>query len=161
MVPVYTRVLSQGEYGDLDIILIVSTVLFVLADLQFLAGFSRLYLEYYRAGRGPRLVGTIIVVRLIAGSIIPGLFVIAGLLGYLQYKFIPSFTIHSTAWMLAALTVPLSLTYDILLLQSRMLRYKAPFAMGEVFNMIVASIASVLLVILWNWGIAGIVLGLV
>ena len=160
MVPLYTRVLSQREYGDLDIILIVSVVLLVVVDLQFVSGFQRFFLRYRSEGQGRRFVGTVIMSRLIGGTAISAVFIFLGLSGHIEFKALPSFAGHSTAWILAATLVPVSLTYEILLIQTRMLRWKTSFAIGAVSNTVISCVVSVLLVVVLKWGIAGVVLGL-
>lgn len=161
MIPLYTRVLRQQEYGDFDIILIASTVVLVLVDLQFVSGFSRLYLEHHRAGDGRRFVGTVLAARLIGGIVLPGALIAVGWAGHLEFSFIPSFKGNAATWSLALAAVPLSLTYDILLLQARMLRWKVSFAAGAFSNTVVSSVLSVLFAVTWHWGIYGVVLGLV
>jgi len=160
MVPVYTRVLSQKEYGDLDIIIIFSSVLFIIVDLQFTAGFSRLYYEHQAAGKGKRFVGTAIIGRLIGGVIIPAGFLILGLLGYIEFNFLPSFKHNTTAWILAAIGIPLTLTYDILLLHARMIRSKKWFALGSLSNCVFSCVLSAYFAVVWKWGIVSVVLGL-
>lgn len=160
MVPLYTHVLSQAQYGELDIILIVTTVLFVLVDLQLIAGFSRFYLEQFKAGGGPRFVGTILVVRFVVGVVIPGAFLLAGYAGWLEFDFLPSFRAHALVWTLSLFTVPVTLAYDVLVLQTRMLRLKGPFAAAELSNTVISCVASVLFVAVWKLGIVGIVIGL-
>lgn len=160
MVPVYTRVLSQKEYGDLDIIIIFSSVLFILVDLQFIAGFSRLYYEYRAAGKGKRFVGTAIVSRLIGGVIISAAFLLLGFLGEIEVNFLPSFKANTATWILAVISIPLTLTYDILLLQTRMLRWKKWFAIGALSTCFLSCALSAFFAIVLNWGIASVVLGL-
>jgi O-antigen/teichoic acid export membrane protein len=160
MIPVYTRVLSQTEYGNLDIIIILSLVLLVLVDLQFVSAFARLYLEYCTAGNGKRFVGTAVVSRLIGGIAIPALFLVFGFLGQIEFAFLPSFKANTTVWIVAVSAVPLSLTYDILLLQTRMLRWKKLFALGSVSNCVFSGLLSILFTVVWSWGIVGVVLGL-
>lgn len=161
MVPIYTRVLSQTEYGNLDIILIFSSVLCVLVDLQFVAGFSRLYYKYRNAGKDKRFVGTVIISRLIGGISIPAIFLALGFLGNLELSFLPSFKANSSVWILAAISVPLALTYEILLLQTRMLRWKRLFALGALSNSLLSVTLSIFFVAALRWGIVGVVLGLV
>ncbi len=161
MVPLYTRVLSQKQYGDLDIMLTMISIFVVLVDLQFVSGFSRLYFEYRRDGRGNGFVGTVLIVRFIAGTAVALGIIVAGTLGYLNWSFIPPFSRNETAWTLVALMVPLTLVYDILLLQTRMLRWKRPFAAGAFSSTVVSCVASVVFVAVWKWGMAGIILGLV
>lgn len=160
MVPLYTRVLTQPEYGDLDLMLIVSVVLLVLVDLQFVAGFQRFFLEYRADGRDRRFAGTVIAGRLLGGLLIAAAALWLGLSGHAEFKAIPSFAAHQTGWILAIVTVPVSLTYDILLMQTRMLRWKVWFAAGALSNTVISGAVSVLFVVTLKWGISGIILGL-
>lgn len=160
MVPLYTRVLSQKQYGDLDILLVVGMICLVLVDLQFVAGFSRLYLEHRRALNGNRFAGTLLAVRLIGGTAIAAGVILAGNYGLLEHNFLPSFKANAAGWTIVLATVPLSLVYDILLLQTRMLRWKRAFAAGAISSSAVSAVFSVLLVAAWRLGIVGVVLGL-
>jgi O-antigen/teichoic acid export membrane protein len=159
MVPVYTRALSQKEYGELDIILICSSVLCILVDLQFVAGFSRLYYEHRAAGKGGRFAGTAIVSRLIGSIAIASAFLALGFLGHIEFNFLPSFKGHTTVWILAVITIPLSLTYEILLLQTQMLRWKKWFALGALSNCFLTCVFSAFFVTVLKWGIVSIVMG--
>jgi O-antigen/teichoic acid export membrane protein len=161
MVPLYTRVLTQQQFGDLDILLIMVSILTVMVDLQFVSGFSRLYLEFLGRGEGPRFAGTVLVVRLIGGLAIGAAVVGAGLLGYVEWGFVPSFEAHQGAWLLVMMLVSLTLVYDVLLLQVRMLRWKAPFAAGATASAVLSGIASVVCVVGFDQGMTGVVLGLV
>jgi O-antigen/teichoic acid export membrane protein len=160
MVPVYTRVLSQKEYGNLDIILIFSSVLLILVDLQFIAGFSRLYYEHRTAGTGKHFVGTAIISRLVGGITISAGFLILGFFGAIEFNFLPSFKYNTTTWIIAVLTIPISLTYEILLLQTRMLRWKKWFAIGSLSNCILSCVLSAFFAVVLGWGIVSVVLGL-
>lgn len=160
MVPVYTRALSQKEYGNLDIILISTSVFCLLVDLQFIAGFSRLYYENRTAGKGKRFAGTAIISRLIGGLTIPAGFLILGFLGTLEFSFLPSFKYNTVAWILAVINIPLSLTFEILLLQTRMLRWKKWFALGALSNCFLAGTLSAFFAVALGWGIVSVVLGL-
>lgn len=159
MVPVYTRVLSQKEYGDLDIIIIFASVLLILVDLQFVAGFSRFYYEYQSRGKGERFVGTTIISRVILGILIASVFLVFGFWGKIELSFLPSFRANSMAWILAVVGIPLTLAYDILLLQTRMLRWKKWFALGALSNCLVSCVLSAFFVISMKLGIMGVVLG--
>jgi len=160
MVPVYTRVLSQKEYGELDIIIIFCSVLFILVDLQFISGFSRLYYEYRNKGKGKRFAGTAITTRLIGGVTICAAFIVLGFLGNIEYNFLPSFKGNTVAWILAVISIPLTLSFDVLLLQIRMLRWKKWFALGALSNYFLSCVLSAFFVIVMNLGIVGVVLGL-
>ncbi|MGE3341968.1 MAG: lipopolysaccharide biosynthesis protein [Vicinamibacterales bacterium] len=161
MVPLYTTMLSQAEYGNLDILLIVCATAMVVVDLQFSAAFSRLYLEYQRTGEGKRFAGTIIVVRAIGGVTIAAAVMLAGALGYVEWGFVPSFRNNTVAWGLVGVLVPLSLVFDVQLIQSRMLRRKRPFAVGTLGGTLISVVASVVFVAVWHWGMPGVIAGLV
>jgi O-antigen/teichoic acid export membrane protein len=148
------------EYGELDIIIIFSSVLFVLVDLQFTAGFSRLYYERRAAGKDKRFVGTAIIARLIGGTTVPLGFLLLGFFGNLEFSFLPSFRGNTAAWVLAVISVPLTLTYDILLLQTRMLRWKKWFALGSLANCVLSCLLSAFFAVVWQWGMVSVVLGL-
>lgn len=160
MVPLFTRVLSQKEYGDLDIVLISSSVLCILVDLQFIAGFSRLFYEHRARGKGKRFVGTAIISRLIGGITIGAAFLVLGFLGNIEFNFLPSFKDNTTAWILAVIGIPLSLSYEVLLLQARMLRWKKWFALGSLSNCVLSCVLSAFFAVVLGWGIVSVVLGL-
>lgn len=160
LIPIYTRVLDQSEYGNLDMIFIFTSILCILVDLQFVAGFTRLYYEQIKIGKGKEFVGTVIVSRLIGGTTIPSLFILLGYLGLIEFSFIPSFSKYSSIWIISAISVPISLTLDILLLQLRMLRLKKWFTIGTLSSTILSAIISIIFVITFKLGILGVVSGL-
>ena len=160
IVPIYTRVLTQQEYGNLDIMLITASVLCILVDLQFIAGYSRLYYEHCNEGTGKRFTGTAIVSRLVGSLALSTCFLVLGFLGALEVSFLPSFKYNTVAWSLAVIHIPLSLTYEVLLLQTRMLRWKKLFALGTLSNCVLAGTLGAFLAVILEWGIIGVVLGL-
>lgn len=159
LVPIYTRVLTKHEYGDLDLIITAGSALLVLVDLQFGAGFARLFLEHHRRGSGPSFAGMTAIVRAGLGTAVAGLIMAAGFAGSLEVEFLPSFLGNSTAWTLVLLNIPLTLAYDILLLQTRMLRWGRLFAFGAVGNIGLASVLCVAFTVIVPLGIVGVALG--
>jgi O-antigen/teichoic acid export membrane protein len=159
LVPIYTRVLTRNQYGNLDVILVVWSVLTVLVDLQFIAGFSRLYLERRRAGDGPRFVGTAILTRTAVSSVLAALVLALGFAGLLEFRFIPSFLGNRTAWTVVILGVPVALAYDVLLAQAQMLRWKKSFFAGAFGNTLISTVLCVLLTVVMHWGIVGVAVG--
>jgi O-antigen/teichoic acid export membrane protein len=159
LVPIYTRVLTQSSYGSLDLILTVSSVLTVLIDLQFLAAFSRLYLENRQAGNGPRFVGTALLTRVTLGVIVVTLFLSLGFLGFLETSFMPSFLENRAAWTIASLTIPVTFAFDILIMQAQMLRSKKRFIAGALGNTLVSTTLCIGLTVGLGLGIVGVVTG--
>ena len=159
LVPIYTRVLTQSTYGDLDLLLTVCSALTVLIDLQFVAGFSRLYLEQRGTGEGPRFVGTAVLTRVALGAMLAALFLALGFAGLLETKFIPSFLGNSTAWTLVALGIPVTFAYDILLVQAQMLRWKGWFFAGAFGNTLLSTVLCIIFTVCVPLGIVGVVLG--
>ena len=159
LVPVYTRVLSQGDYGNLDLILTVMSVLLVIVDLQLIPGFSRFYLEQRKAGTGERFAGTCITARLVLGTIIAVVFLLMGFCGQIEFSFLPSFLSNKISWIITAAIVPVSLTYDILLLQTRMLRWKKWFTIGALANCLLSCLFCLFFTVCLEWGIVGVVTG--
>lgn len=160
LVPLYTHTLSQDDFGRLDLLLIVLSVFVVLVDLQFVAGFTRFYLEYLKRDEGRQFVGTLLVIRLVAGVALAVAVVVAGWAGLLEASFIPAFSGTPSAWALVACLVPVSLTYDLLLLQARMLRRKRAFAFGALSAVLVSCALSVVFVAVFEWGLVGVLGGL-
>jgi O-antigen/teichoic acid export membrane protein len=159
LVPIYTRVLSQADYGNLDLILTVWSILTVLVDLQFVAGFSRLYLEKAAKGEGGRFVGTALATRVGIASAVAMAVLALGYAGFLEVRFIPSFLAHRAAWTLVILGIPVAMAYDILLAQTQMLRRKKWFFAGAFGNTLVSTLLCVLFTVVIPWGITGVALG--
>jgi len=132
----------------------------VLVDLQFVAGFTRLYFDYQKRDEGRQFAGTLITIRLIAGVALAVVVVLAGWAGYLEASFIPAFSRNPSAWTLVACLIPASLTYDLLLLQARMLRRKRAFATGALAAVLISCAASVAFVAMFGWGLVGVLGGL-
>jgi O-antigen/teichoic acid export membrane protein len=159
LVPIYTRVLTRTNYGNLDLVLTVCSALTVLVDLQFAAGFSRLYLQHQRTGQGPRFAGTAILTRVLLGTAVVALFVSLGFAGFLELRFIPSFLAHRAAWTIACLSIPVTFVFDLLLVQAQMLRRKKWFFAGAFGNTLLSSVLCVVFTVVFRLGILGVVLG--
>jgi O-antigen/teichoic acid export membrane protein len=158
LVPIYTRVLTQSSYGNLDLILTVCSVLTVIVDLQFVSGFTRLYLDNVRTGLGPTFVGTAMLTRIGIGAIAVALFLGLGFGGFLELKFMPSFLAYRWIWTLAAITVPITFAFDILLVQAQMLRRKRQFFAGAFGNTFLLTVLSLVFTVFVPLGIFGVVL---
>lgn len=160
LVPLYTHWLSQEEFGRLDLLLIVLSVFVVLVDLQFAAGFTRFYFDYQKRNEGRQFAGTLFTIRLIAGVVLAVVVVLAGWAGYLEASYVPAFSRNPLAWIMVACLIPSSLTYDLLLLQARMLRRKWAFATGALATVLVSCAASIAFVGIFEWGLVGVLGGL-
>src|SRR5688572_21934174 len=84
LVPVYTRVLAQQDFGNLDLIFTVCGLLQVLVDLQQAQGFLRLYPEEQRLGTERVFAGSNLVVRLVLGVVVAAAFLALGAGGYVE-----------------------------------------------------------------------------
>lgn len=159
LVPLYTRVLSQRNYGNLDLMLVVMSTLIVIVDMQMIPGFLRFYPEQQRKGVGKQFVGTCIIARFSLGLIISVIFIFLGFCGRLEFSFFPSFLSNKKCWMIVAAYIPLLLTYDILLLQTRMLRWKKWFAIGALGYCLLSCFFCLLFTVWFGWGITGVLAG--
>jgi O-antigen/teichoic acid export membrane protein len=63
------------------------------------------------------------------------------------------------AWLLAAATVPLVLTYELLLLHTRLLRRKMLFALGAVSNCLLSAATGVIAILWFDQGVKGVLTG--
>ncbi|AWL10331.1 hypothetical protein HME7025_02491 [Aquirufa nivalisilvae] len=157
LVPFYTRILDQKDFGKLDMLLILLSVLSVLIDFQFISGISRLYLEFVSKGLGDRFGGTVIFFRFMVGLCLAILISIFGMGGFLEFNFMPSFLENKIPWVLILVFVPVSISFDALIMQARMLRAKIPFASGALLSTIFTSLGSVITTVLLGWGITGVI----
>ncbi len=159
LVPLYTRLISQANYGNLDLILTAVSFVAVFVDLQLIHGFSRFYPQYLKENKGEIFVGTNIITRLALSALVVAAVVAAGLLGAIEFDFAPSFTRWRDVWIIALAGVPLGMVLDLLLLQARMLRDKKIFAVGSVLSTFFTGLLCVALVAFFKLDIMGVVLG--
>lgn len=157
LVPFYTRVLNQSDFGQLDMFLILLSAIGVLIDFQFISGISRLYLEFVSRDLGDRFAGTVIFFRIVIGLVLALVLTFLGAGGFLEFEFIPSFLEHKSCWLLVLIFVPVSISFDALMMQARMLRAKLPFASGALVSTIFTSIGCVVTTTVFGWGITGII----
>ena len=61
LIPYYTRRLTPSEFGEYDIFIVISAFLFVLIDLQIIAGFNRFYHEFKSTIEKQKLIGSVIL----------------------------------------------------------------------------------------------------
>ena len=159
LVPVYTRVLSQQDFGNLDLIFTACGLLQVVVDMQQTLGFMRFYPESLRNGTEKRFVGTNLLTRMALGAFIAAAFLGLGRAGYVEVNFVPSFARWKAAWAVAAATIPASLVTELLLLQTRLVGSKRLFAVGSLGSVILSTALCVVLVVGFHWGLLGAVVG--
>lgn len=159
LVPIYTRVLTQSSFGNLDLMLTACSILTILVDLQFVAGFSRLYLERRRSGEGAGFAGTAILTAFALGSLIAVTWLSLGFAGLLEVRFLPSFLSHRREWVVATGVIPFAFAYDLLLTQAQLLRRKGLFFAGAFGNTLTMTVLSIVLTTVIPLGILGVVLG--
>jgi O-antigen/teichoic acid export membrane protein len=159
LVPIYTRVLSQREFGNFDLIVTVCSLLQVIVDLQQAQGFMRHYPEHLRRGTERRFVGTNLITRFVLGLAMMAVFIGLGNAGWLEFGFVPSYEAWKGSWIVAAATIPITLVMELLLLQTRLLGSKRLFAIGAVGNVLVSTVLCVILIAGLGWGVFGAVLG--
>lgn len=157
LVPFYTRILNQNDFGQLDMFLILLSLLGVLIDFQFISGFTRLYLDFLSKGIGDRFAGTVIFFRVLIGLLLALVLTLSGFSGFLEFEFFPTFLGHQSCWILVLIFVPVSISFDALMMQARMLRAKVPFAAGALLNTVLTTLGSVVTTVLFGWGITGII----
>jgi O-antigen/teichoic acid export membrane protein len=157
LVPFYTRFLNQNDFGQLDMFLLLLSFAGVLIDFQFISGITRLYFEFISRDLGDRFAGTVIFFRVLIGLVLALVLSLFGFFGFLEFEFIPSFLGHKLCWILVLIFVPVSLSYDALMMQSRMLRAKVPFASGALLNSVFTTVGSVIATMILGWGITGII----
>lgn len=157
LVPFFTRVLDQNDFGNLDMFLVLLSIFSVLIDFQFISGISRLYLEYVSKGLGAKFAGTVVFFRFYIGIVLAISLSILGFFGFLEIGFMPSFLNNKLAWVLILIFVPFSISFEALLTQARMLRLKIPFASGAVISSVFTLFGSIVTTVVFGWGITGII----
>ena len=160
LIPYYTRRLTPSEFGEYDIFIVISAFLFVLIDLQIIAGFNRFYHEFKSTIEKQKLIGSVILLRLILGLILALVFYLAGYLGYLESVYFPSFYNNRINWMMIVLFPISTSLFDALIAQSRMSRNKLGFALPSLISVFFSSIGAIITIEVYNLGISGILLSL-
>ena len=69
LLPVLTRVLSQPEYGLLDLLMTISALAFVLCEFQIISGVSRAYYDSKKDGVLELLIGTALCLYVVASLV--------------------------------------------------------------------------------------------
>ena len=68
LLPVLTRMLSQSEYGLLDLLMTISALTFVICELQIISGVSRAYYDSKKVNALQTLIGTSLCLYVLASS---------------------------------------------------------------------------------------------
>ena len=68
LLPVLTRMLSQSEYGLLDLLMTISALTFVICELQIISGVSRAYYDSKKVNALQILIGTSLCLYVLASS---------------------------------------------------------------------------------------------
>ena len=159
LIPLYTRVLSQGQYGDLDLIHTGAGFVFILLDLQFIHGFSRLYPTYKKEGRHKEFVGTMLLTPLVYASLGAGAFIAMGEAGLLEFSFMPSYAAYRMSWITVMIAIPLQQVMDLLLMHSRMERSKRWYGAGAIGHTFSSGLFCILFVAVFHMEVFGVILG--
>jgi O-antigen/teichoic acid export membrane protein len=156
LVPVYTRILTQAEFGALDLILANLKILVVLLGLLINTGIARFFYEARDKGEEKRLIAT----GFWALWVLPVLFS-SGIILY--RKPITLYLFHLEQYiewvMLAALIIPLMVLFFYTLVLFRIRDEKGCFVGFSFLNLGTSSLLALLLVWKFNWGVAGILVG--
>lgn len=160
LIPYYTARLSPEEFGNYDIFIVLSSFLFVLIDLQIIAGFNRFYHEQASKIGKQRLIGSVIVLRILLGVILAVVFLLAGYMGYFEIDYLPSFYNNKTNWLIIALFPISTSLYDALIAQSRMSGNKLAFAFPSLISVLFSSIGAIFLIEVYSLGVTGILYAL-
>lgn len=159
LLPIYTRVISQQDFGNLDTIIAACGFLSLLMNLHLAQGFIRLFPEYDKRGEGGVFAGTNLIAQLVLGVGLCLSFIAAGLLGFITFDFVPPFGGLRAVWILAVFNGFLSLVGELLLVHARMLLRRRLFAAGALMSSVVTAAATILFVVPLKFGILGVTLG--
>lgn len=151
LVPLYTRILSTGEYGVLGIASTVLGALNILCELQLTSAVGRFYFEEVGDSRR-RLVGTgfVAILGLSAGTSL----VVAAAAGWLGEAILAS-PEHAGVFHLLALQTPASVAYAYLLYLQRLARRPSKYLACSVSATLTTVGVSVLLVAVLRLGVYG------
>jgi len=72
LVPIYTRFLTQPEFGALDLVIAMGSLFAIVAELQLPTGVARYFYEHASAGRGADFLGETLVLRIALGVVVMG-----------------------------------------------------------------------------------------
>lgn len=158
LVPVYARLLSPAGFGQLDLLLATSLIVFVLAEMQIVSAVARGFYESVARGDKELLLGTAVQIYVLSSLIlaVATWLVFSIISEWLQTKF------EINAWHVAPIVLSL-LPKQIFSLFQVVLRFEGKpwaFLMLSISDVLLSSTFSILGVCYLGFGVAGILWGL-
>jgi len=159
LIPIYTRALSQADYGILDLMLALVQMAFIGFNWQHVYAINRFYPKAKEEDRHRELIGTFIVTSVGVSSLGVALLLGMGHLGLLEADFLPSFSSYTTVWWVFLLSIPIHQAFEVLLVQAIVGRSKRLFMVGSLISTVFIGLMCVLFVVVFNMGILGVAVG--
>ena len=155
LIPLYTHLFTPAEYGLLEVLLTTSAILFVVSELQIVSGVARGYYEAEARGSLPALLGTALSLYLVNSLAWAALGVGALLLAGDR---------TGISWTLLVPVLAVLLPRQLFALLQLLLRFERrprEFVAFSLLDVATSAGVSVLLITVFDLGIAGALWGLV
>ena len=153
LVPLYTRTLSVEAYGQLELLLALHTAAVLIAGLQSESALLRDFYAAREQGALPQLRWAAVFITLAGTCGLIALFALAALGGWVD----PVVSAHGP------LLLAVTLAAQLFGLQQVLLRFGGSavrFAFVSFLDLALSALASVLFLIVFDWGIAGALAGI-
>ncbi len=157
LTPFYTRVLTPEDYGAIDLITVTTYFISIFCATEIWAGVAR---EYKEAERQPEYLNEIISSGLYYILILSGIFVtVAVVLMDSVIAFIGLDLKYRSSFYLAVLTLPFSVVFSYFNVLLRFKNRPWQFFLGIVAQLLLNSIVSICLIVVFKLGALGYFLG--
>lgn len=159
-IPYYALKLTQNEYGEYDLFVVISSTLYVIVDLQLISGFNRFYNEYKSRKEKSELIGSILIIRFVAWIIVT--ITVLSLLhfGSLDSAYWPSYQSNGTEWLLIVFYPIATSLFDSMIALSRMSRRKKSFGLITFLTLLITYASAVFLLESTNLKVIGLLCSL-
>ena len=154
-IPYYTIKLTQVEYGNFDLFVVISSALYVIVDLQLISGFNRLYHEYESSKAKKELIGSILIIRFFIGIIVSFIILLLLYHGSLETSYLPPFKSNVSEWILIVFFPISTSIFDSVIALSRMSRSKKSFGVITGVTLVVTYASALFFLECTNFKVSG------
>ena len=152
LVPLYTRTLSIGDYGELELLLAIHALILIVAGMQVESAVARDYFEA-KAGSSRALAWSALYLSLAGSALVALVLTALWLLGWL-----PAIFSGKILWLLLAMTVPAQL-FGVQLVILRFAGNPIFFALVSFCDLALCALFSAFYIVVMQLGVVGALYG--
>ncbi len=158
MIPIYTRYLTTADYGTLELLTLVSSLLSMLFSLRITAGLVRYYYQYQTTRERNQLVSSVLISIISMAIIVTILLSInADFFSRLVFKN----TENSKFFIFIFLSLGFEICIDVCLTYIRIMEKSFHYIAFSLTSLIISLSLNIFFIVVLKWGVLGLLYSMV